>query len=30
MTIGEIIGLIFIIAMIVFLWVCLKIGSDNK
>ena len=30
MTIGEMIGLLLIIAMIVFLWVCLKIGSDDK
>ena len=30
MKIGEIIGLILILAMILFLWVCLKIGSDDK
>jgi hypothetical protein len=30
MTIGEIIGLILMLAMMLFLWVCLRIGSDDK
>lgn len=30
MTIGEIIGLILMLGMMLFLWVCIRIGSDDK
>lgn len=30
MTIGEIVGLIIMLGIMLFLWVCIRIGSDDK